>query len=68
MWFLDCYYYGALLGESFPVNTYGPASSAAIAELRERVRHNFDRTEIVRETLGQNPLPPEFWPGVERPR
>jgi hypothetical protein len=66
--FLDCYHRGALLGDRFPVNSYGPASREDLARLNERVAHNFDRTEIVSETKGRNPLPPELWPGAERPR
>lgn len=66
--YLDCFHYGAMLGDQFPVNTYGPATREQLEELRERVAHNFNRTEIVTQTLGQNPLPPSHWPGVKRPK
>ena len=68
MLYLDCYFYGALLGDMFPVNSYGPASHDDIEVLKLRIGHNFDRMEVVPETKGQNPLPRDFWPGVVRPR
>jgi hypothetical protein len=66
--YLDCYFYGAMLGDKFPVNSYGPASVEAIEALKLRVGHNFDRMEVVEETKGMNPLPADLWPGVDRPR
>ncbi len=62
-WYLDCYHYGAMLGDKFPVNSYGPATLEDILTLEERMRHNFDRTEVVEQTKGQCPLPQERWPG-----
>lgn len=66
--YLDCYHYGAMLGSQFPVNSYGPATVEELEALRGRVGHNFDTTEIVNFTKGQNPLPKDLWPGVDRPR
>jgi hypothetical protein len=68
MLYLDCFHYGAMLGDKFPVNTYGPATREQLEGLRGRVAHNFNRTEVVQKTLGQNPLPPDLWPGVSRPK
>lgn len=66
--FLDCYFYGAILGDRFPVNSYGPATPEDLTVLQARVGHNFDRTEIVGETKGMNPLPRDRWFDVRRPR
>lgn len=66
--YLDCFHYGALGGYKFPVNSYGPALLSDLSVLRERVAHNFHRTEINLNTKGMNPLPVDLWPGVDRPR
>lgn len=62
MWYLDCYHYGALLGQKFPVNSYGPANIEEICLLCIRISHNFHRIEIVKESKGQNVLPKNKWP------
>lgn len=67
VWYLDCYFYGAMLGEKFPVATYGPAIMTDVAMIAARVAHNFDRMEMVKKAKGQNPLPRDLWPDVERP-
>lgn len=67
-WFVDCYHVGAILGDQFPVNSYGPASFSECEELIKRIEHNFNWTELTTQTKGQNPLPRDYWPGVERPR
>ncbi len=61
MWFMDCYFYGAMLGNEFPVNSYGPASMEDLTKLKKQIGHNFDRIEFTQETKGQNPLPKEHW-------
>jgi hypothetical protein len=66
--YLDCYHPAALLGDEFPVNSYGPASQEQLADLAQHIAHNFQRMEIVSQTKGQNPLPADLWPGVSRPR
>ena len=61
MWYLDCYFYGAMLGESFPVNTYGPASREEMERLKRHFEQldplPFDRCELTQETKGQAPQP-----------
>jgi hypothetical protein len=66
--YLDCFFYGAMLGDQFPVNSYGPATISQLETLKARVGHNFDRMEFNERTKGMNPLPADLWPGVERPR
>lgn len=68
MYFLDCYFYGALLGKEFPVNSYGPADLDDICLAIKHLAPNFNRMEVVKETRGMNPLPRELWWDVERPR
>lgn len=68
VYFLDCYHHGALLGDRFPVNTFGPADYDKLLWLRAKIGAQFDRTEITRETKGQSPVDEPYWPGVERPR
>jgi hypothetical protein len=57
---------GAVLGDRFPVNTYGPATWDKIEWLRHKMAGQFDRTEIVTDTKGQAPLAEEYWPGTRR--
>lgn len=68
MLYLDCYLYGAMQGDQFPVNSYGPAPKGDIDRLAKLVGHNFDRMEVVATTKGMNPLPRYLWPDVDRPR
>ncbi len=67
IYYLDCYFYGALCGDRFPVNSFGPALWDKIDWLRAKIGKNFDRTEIVTDTKGQGPLEEEYWPGSTRP-
>jgi hypothetical protein len=67
-WYLDCYFYGAVLGDKHPVNSYGPASKSDIEQLQSRIEKSFNRTEITRQTRGQNPLPRHLWADVKRPK
>lgn len=60
--YLDCYHSGAILGETFPVNSYGPATLKELKVLESFIGHNFTRVRFVEETKGQNPLPKERWP------
>ena len=68
MWFLDCYFFGALMGDQFPVNSFGPAELGDIAGLASRIGNSFDRMVITHQTKGQGPIDPAYWPGVDRPR
>ncbi len=68
VFYLDCFVYCAMLGDRFPVSTYGPSTWAKLLWLRAKIGDNFDRTDIVRETLGQGPLEEEYWPDSDRPR
>lgn len=60
-WYLDCYFYGALGGEDFPVNSWGPASLEDINDLDKRISKHFNRTEVVKETKGLNPRSQDRW-------
>lgn len=60
-WYLDGYLYGAMLGDQFPVNSYGPASKDEVELLQRHMSSQFDRTEIVPQTKGQSPLDKERW-------
>lgn len=58
--YLDCYHYGALLGDEFPVNSYGPATLFDLIILKNKLK-GFDRMEIVDKSKGTSPLPKDCW-------
>ncbi len=64
--YLDCYHDAALLGNLFPVNSYGPASIEQIEKLQNRIKQCFTRTTITEFTKGQCPLPEENWPKLDQ--
>ena len=67
LWYLDGFHYGAVLGDKFPVNSYGPATLDDLAYLMTRLANSFHRIELSHETKGQMPLHPNDWLSDWRP-